>query len=307
MSNVKYPRSFFPCYVCERLYTLHSLKFHTPRCLARWRAENEKKPLYERETTPVDYTEWPTTEEGQQEFTSWQNQYESEEDDRPPELRPGTRTLLNPTPNIVHPVISPLKKEKKQPATIQEQPKSKLNNQLLLRARNNAEENETINKRLGNRTKVSSSCCGLTIPNGLSSKLSPRNKIRSSRRELPRSRPTRIERKPARDSFPMTDDLLTQQRSGRLPIRVYKPAPRLTDRNNNNRAFDRKMTIGETSREVSDKGGTQRGTEYQTCKMCGKQVELTRFKAHETNCLKVSYLPLIVKFNEKMDSNLKLD
>ncbi|GFR05776.1 zinc finger protein 474, partial [Trichonephila clavata] len=55
---IKNPRSFIPCFVCGRLFAQHSLKFHQPKCLLRWQADNKKKPLNERHPTPIDPKIW---------------------------------------------------------------------------------------------------------------------------------------------------------------------------------------------------------------------------------------------------------
>ncbi|GFR05930.1 zinc finger protein 474 [Trichonephila clavata] len=116
---IKNPRSFIPCFVCGRLFAQHSLKFHQPKCLLRWQADNKKKPLNERHPTPIDPKIW-LADSGEDEDLG--HTLEKEEQSIP-EVRPATRTLLYPTPNIVHPVIFSVNKARgKQATTIREQP-----------------------------------------------------------------------------------------------------------------------------------------------------------------------------------------
>ncbi|GFU34156.1 zinc finger protein 474 [Trichonephila clavipes] len=106
------------------------------------------------------------------------------------------------------------------------------------------------------RSRVPSPCC-------LHSLLRPR---RSS--SVQRSRPTMNDDRPA---VPQ-----------RLPIRVYKPAPR---------PQMRLKQGAETSRVVADKGGPPtEGAEFTRCSLCGEQVDSRKLKSHETNCLKTAFL-----------------
>ncbi|GFU19940.1 zinc finger protein 474 [Nephila pilipes] len=238
----KNPRSFVPCFVCGRLFAPHSLRFHQPKCFLRWRADNEKKPPSKREPTPIDPKIWLDDSGEDEDF----EQQVVKEEESPPEVRPATRTLLNPTPNIVHPVIpSVTRVQGRQRDTIREQPSA------TQRAYDyDIKVSPPIDSR---RSRVPSPCC-------LHSLLRPR---RSS--TVQRSRPTMDDDRPA---VPQ-----------RLPIRVYKPAPRPQIR----------LKQGpETSRVVSDKGGPPAdGTDFTRCALCGEQVDLRKLKTHEANCLKM--------------------
>ncbi|CAL1292666.1 unnamed protein product [Larinioides sclopetarius] len=243
MSDLRNPRSFVPCYVCGRLCPQHSLKFHQPKCLLRWKADNEKKPLHQRDPTPVDPAFW-----GQDDGED----PEVNESERISEVRPATRTLLNPTPNIVHPVISSVTKvQGPQNITIREQPS------FRQRIYNTSQASPPIDIR---RSRTSSPCC-LSVHTLLGSHTNRRPSAR-------KARPTMDDDRPA-----------APLRAGRLPIRVYKPVPRPPQQ---------VIKGTETSRVVADKGGPPLdGGGFTRCALCGEQVDMRKLKAHESNCLRM--------------------
>ncbi|XP_060516992.1 zinc finger protein 474-like [Cylas formicarius] len=43
----------FPCYLCGKLFTVHSVYLHEPQCLKLWKIENDKLPLGKRRPQPL--------------------------------------------------------------------------------------------------------------------------------------------------------------------------------------------------------------------------------------------------------------
>ncbi|XP_015928024.1 zinc finger protein 474 [Parasteatoda tepidariorum] len=276
MSATKPSRKFIPCYVCNRLYTLHSLKFHEPNCLIRWRAENEKKPIKERLRTPQK--------------TGYDDGYSnsSDEEDKTESYkkihRPGTRTLSSPTPNIIHPVISPPSNIAKSESTsmTKNAHQSSINSQSPIKISRESTDHHAIKAdRHYTRSKTPSSCCGLPISESirtLSSKLTSGRRVNSDHHQRPTATiwPASSGRQVMSD-----EEIALARRVGRLPIRVYKPATRPPQRQRGQ---------NDMSRTVPDKGGQQDVNIYGTCGLCGEQVDKRKIKVHESNCRKIGGL-----------------
>lgn len=52
IANQKRP-ALFPCYICGKLFTNHSLQIHERQCMKMWKMENDKLPLQKRRQTPI--------------------------------------------------------------------------------------------------------------------------------------------------------------------------------------------------------------------------------------------------------------
>ncbi|GIY54419.1 zinc finger protein 474 [Caerostris darwini] len=286
MSSPKNPRSFVPCFVCGRLFTQHSLRFHQPKCLSRWHAVNEKKPPRLREPTPVDPKLWQQDSASEEETEP----PTTPKEDRAHEIRPATRTLLTPTPNIVHPVIPPTTR------TIREQPK------LRQKIYNTSRVQSPIDPR---RSRTSSPCCLQTLLGS----------GKSTSAAVIRSRPTmeeRVARLPIRVYKPtarIPPQQVTKKGSETSRTVSDKGGPSAEGRSLarcslcGEQMDAKKMKAHEANcikmRGLHSSKAASRRPPTIVCYICGRQFGTRSISLHEPHCLKKWHLE-----NDKLPKNL---
>ncbi|KAG8184076.1 hypothetical protein JTE90_006713 [Oedothorax gibbosus] len=277
--------NFVPCHVCGRLYTRHSLPFHEPQCRERGRADSERKPSeHKKKPTVLDYTQW--REPDKESRTSAEERDSISDCNRPP-----TRTLLNPTPNIVHPVIPPITKvhTKHAGATISRQPRtvSKLYDP---RHFNNKAESIDI------RSPQSSGCCRIRLPDSFASGSAD---FRTTKKSKMDRQPVRVWRhKPSTE----TARVVADQGAGNTHqgASEYARCNICGEQVELSRIKVHQSNCAKIGGLGSSKGASRRRPPTVVCYICGRQFGTRSVGLHEPHCLKKWHLE-----NDRLPKNLK--